>query len=374
MLLPRGIYSDIPPAARTKDEDIPTLLYSWWCSMFALVIILVRLGGRLVRNDMLFREDKIMAFSILPLLARMALIHVVLIWGTNNALVSSTASATELHNRSIGSRLVLGARIFYAMYIWIAKFTVLEFLKRLTESRFWKKSFERGMRFIKYYLVLTFCAVLIATIAECHPITHYWQVVPDPGPQCRQAFAQLITMGVADMTTDLLIVGFPIPVILASAMPVKRKVNLTLLFSLSVLLIVITAYRVPAVIAHKGRQQYRTVWASSEILAAAAVSNAVVLGSFVRDRGLKKAKKYKFGSITDSMDKSSTRRPTIANRHWGSDEDLVADMGYRLDPELQCHRVSEPRPAGPVNPLPNSMHKREDSDMTPINTRDWQFP
>lgn len=181
-------------------------------------------------------------------------------------------------------------------------------------------------------------------------------------------------MAVADITSDLLIVIFPIPVILASGIPLKRKLGLILLFSTNIVMVVIVANRVPAVIRHHGQQQYRTVWASSEVLAASAVSNAIVIGSFLRDRGVKKAK-YKFGSQTDSMDKRSVRRPTLTNTQWGSDEDLAADLGYRLDPEL-CERPSL-RPAGPVTPVgaPGSRHYRQDSDTTPItSSRDWQFP
>lgn len=83
--------------------------------MFAFAFILVRLMGRLVRNEMLFREDKIMALAIIPLMARMAFIHVVLIWETNNADLSPSISSTEIYHREIGSRLVLAARVFYAM-------------------------------------------------------------------------------------------------------------------------------------------------------------------------------------------------------------------------------------------------------------------
>jgi hypothetical protein len=56
-----------------------------------------------------------MLLSILPLMARMAFIHVVLIWGTNNVDLSVGLSPNDIHHRVIGSRLVLGARIFYAL-------------------------------------------------------------------------------------------------------------------------------------------------------------------------------------------------------------------------------------------------------------------
>ena len=105
--------------------------------------------------------------------------------------------------------------------IWIAKFTITEFLKRLT-SHVWKSSYEWGLRFIRWFLVITFAGVVIATLAECQPFSHYWQVVPDPGSECRQGMAQLYTMGGADIVTDLLIVGFPIPIVIKSNMAVKR--------------------------------------------------------------------------------------------------------------------------------------------------------
>jgi hypothetical protein len=64
---------------------------------------------------MLFREDIFMGLAIIPLLARMAFIHVVLIWGTNNAAIPSNTDPLALHHRVIGARLVLAARVFYAM-------------------------------------------------------------------------------------------------------------------------------------------------------------------------------------------------------------------------------------------------------------------
>jgi len=111
-LLKRSIDASAPPEARTKEENNPTLLVSWWATGFALAVIAIRLAGRLVRNNHFFREDKIMALSIIPLLARMALVHVIMIWGTNNAV--GDFDAQEIRNRSIGSRLVLASRISYA--------------------------------------------------------------------------------------------------------------------------------------------------------------------------------------------------------------------------------------------------------------------
>ena len=112
MLLPRNWYST-PPAAKDAIADNPTLLLSWWCTGFALAIIIVRISGRYVRTEKLFREDKIMALSIIPLLARMALVHLVLIWGTNNTITTGLTSP-DMQRRMVGSKLVLASRIMYA--------------------------------------------------------------------------------------------------------------------------------------------------------------------------------------------------------------------------------------------------------------------
>ena len=110
----RDLYSS-PPPARTKAQNNPTLLVSWWCTGFALVIILVRLAGRYIRTEKLFMEDKIMALAIIPLLARIALVDLILIWGTNNAELDGGISDLEMRHREIGSKLVLASRIMYAL-------------------------------------------------------------------------------------------------------------------------------------------------------------------------------------------------------------------------------------------------------------------
>lgn len=112
MIISRALYSS-SPRAKSKADNNATLLVSWWCTGFALAIIGVRLAGRYTRTEKLFREDKIMALSIIPLLARMGLVHMVLIWGTNNATTTGL-TLLDIEHREIGSKIVLASRIMYA--------------------------------------------------------------------------------------------------------------------------------------------------------------------------------------------------------------------------------------------------------------------
>ena len=265
--------------------------------------------------------------------------------------------------------------------LWTAKLTIAEFLRRLYSSM-WKRSWEVTIHAIRWFLGLTFAAVVVATLTECRPFAHYWQVVPDPGPHCRQGFGQLIAMGVSDTITDLVLVAFPVPVILASHMPLARKISLVLLFALSLSLVAITIYRVTATIDRQANQQFRSLVASFEILAAAAVANALVLASFVRDRGAKKAK-YKYarggewGALptsfgADGADRDgSLERPAPAKARaaraasWGSDTDLVGDLGIRLGPEFRAARRPCAAPPVPATLPPPAAPRRRSSARPP---------
>ena len=321
-----------------------------------------------------------MFYSIIPLMIRMGLVHVILIWGTNNTLTAGLTSL-QVRHREIGSRMVLAARIFYAAYIWIAKLAVLEFLKRII-GKSWAKSYEVGLRYIYGFLVATFVAVVVGTLSECHPFSHYWQVVPDPGAHCREGRVQLITMGVCDIVSDVVLIVFPIPLVWQSSMPLSKKVSLILLFLLSTVLVAITAYRVPSTISRHSPQPYRSLLASLEILAAAGVSNAIVIGSFIRDRGVKK-NKFRAGSIDDGgslgRTQTQTRAMSATQHHWGSDEDLVRGVGVALPTLLRSGTYQEQsRPAeaadlaGAPNKTTGSKEAGDQIHGNPFNSK-WNF-
>ena len=108
------LYSDPPPLHAFAD-DKPTLLVCWWITIFCTVIILLRVGGRFVRSEKLFTEDKIVSLALIPLYVRMGCVHFILIYGTNNARMTDTPlSDNDLSGKSIASGLVLLSRVMYA--------------------------------------------------------------------------------------------------------------------------------------------------------------------------------------------------------------------------------------------------------------------
>lgn len=146
------------------------------------------------------------------------------------------------------------------------------------------------------------------------------------------------------------------PIIIRSQMSCKRKIPLLALFATSLILAGTTLFRIPNIVDRHGSQQYRSLLASVEILFATVVANALILGSFVRDRGVKKHR-WKQGSLSDSIERSTSRRVT-AVQHWGSDDGLVRDLGISLDPKLR---------GTPLDPSP--MVSRRRTLFTTIPTR-----
>jgi len=109
-----SLYSDAPQL-RPFSEDKPTLLVCWWITTFCAVIILLRVTGRFLRTEKLFTEDKTAALALIPLFLRMGCVHVILVYGTNNAqLASANLSDDILKKKSIASGLVLLSRVLYA--------------------------------------------------------------------------------------------------------------------------------------------------------------------------------------------------------------------------------------------------------------------
>jgi len=212
--------------------------------------------------------------------------------------------------------------------LWTLKFTTLEFLGRLAGASM-KKLYQRLIIALRVILVATFVAVVVSDLAECQPFANYWQVVPDPGPKCRQGFSQLLTMGVSSAILDAILVIFPVPIIISTRIATKRKVLLVMLFCFGFLTVGITAYRLPAIIDQKGDQIVRSMWASIELLAATTVANLVALGSFLRDSGVRKTKfrpdYHSSGTASRSRQKGqpvvSDWYETEAARHKKADSD-----------------------------------------------------
>lgn len=97
--------------------DDPTLLIHWLFSILALMVMGVRLVWRKIARQPFNMGDYLTMAACLCCMVRLALIHVVLTWGTNNvpAAIRKTKIFTEdeIYRREIGSKFAIANRVFY---------------------------------------------------------------------------------------------------------------------------------------------------------------------------------------------------------------------------------------------------------------------
>lgn len=237
--------------------------------------------------------------------------------------------------------------------LWLLKYVTLDFFDRLVGLS-GKNRYTLLLRFMRASLIATFLAVVIADLAECQPFAHYWQVVPDPGSRCRQGYAHLTTVTACNVFTDLLLVVFPVPIVVQSRLSMGRKALLVMLFCLHLFTVVVAVYRVPEILRENGYQATRTMWASAEILVATFAANALTLGTFVRDTGIKK-KRFRYRPPGEEELRSArrdSRAATTKKVSWndpdsdGEDEDGRRSAA-RTDTEgsPESSGLQEPGPA-----------------------------
>jgi hypothetical protein len=128
-----------------------------------------------------------------------------------------------------------------------------------------------------------------------------------------------------------------------------RKTLLVGLLCLHVFTVIVAIYPVPTILREDGYQGTRTMWASVEILMATFAANALAIGTFVRDTGVKK-ERFRYRPNTE-VGLGSVRRYPEAVRakkvSWvGHDSDGEEEGGRRGSPRSREIDSQGPRKAG----------------------------
>jgi len=113
------------------------------------------------------------------------------------------------------------------------------------------------------------------------PPTQLWEIMLTEYPDCVQAIAQLVTMGSFNISTDVVLILIPLPLVIKSGLPSiryrsleisseieeiltdYRKLQLFLLFSVGLFVVCITIIRMPVIISDKSVQKARTLVCNS---------------------------------------------------------------------------------------------------------------
>ncbi|KAH6873860.1 hypothetical protein B0T10DRAFT_533239 [Thelonectria olida] len=234
-------------------------------------------------------DDAYMAFAIVPLAARTTVIYLsfqlnpIQTFGlpTESDAAARGISVAQLEEKYIMShKLLLPARVSYLTYLWCLKLCLLNFYCRFIQVfPLWRAAALA----LWWAIVVTFFATLILIFTECRPINLYWDPDPDSQHTCHRALAHLITMGVLNMVTDIALIIFPLPILRHSHLPNRQKIQLGILFSIGIIVVIITIVRLPLVVNQSLSIQARATGAAIEILGATIVANAAFYFALLKD-------------------------------------------------------------------------------------------
>lgn len=111
--------------------------------------------------------------------------------------------------------------------VWTLKGCMLFMFARMTTGT----THIKWIRFIAAWVVVGWFSVQIAFFTACRPFKGYW-AMPPPNPQCTTLEHYAIVQATFNISSDLLIIAVPLPMISSLKLPLKQKIGLGLLFSM----------------------------------------------------------------------------------------------------------------------------------------------
>ncbi|KAH9873719.1 hypothetical protein IAQ61_004345 [Plenodomus lingam] len=146
----------------------------------------------------------------------------------------SQYSALEIQNRIYGSKLVLVVEQMQILTIWLIKTCLLLMYNRMTMVL----PQHKVVIATSVYVGLTFVAMEVLYFGVwCRPFNQYW-AVPTYSSQCSAATNHLITNAVFNISSDLIIISIPMPLLFKVRLPKKNKAILFMIFLIGAFTIV----------------------------------------------------------------------------------------------------------------------------------------
>ncbi|EKJ73837.1 hypothetical protein FPSE_05960 [Fusarium pseudograminearum CS3096] len=253
-------------------------------------------------------DDFYMTIAILPLIGRALCILYSFYLNPNHTYHPATQAEAEgwgvdvqdlNGDRELSHKLLLPARIFYAMFLWCLKLGLLAFYSRFIDVFRWGKMVTDALW---WFIMATFVAVFITILAECRPMSLYvlfaqqqvtltdrlyirmWTLdYDDSKVRCNRAVGNLILMAVCNIILNVALIILPFPMLRHLRLDLKEKLQLGFLFSVGAVLVAITILRLPLILNQSVSQRSRSMWASIEILCSCIVANTPFFYALVKD-------------------------------------------------------------------------------------------
>jgi len=183
----------------------------------------------------------------------------------------------SIKSRVRGSKLVLVVEQCMILTTWGCKICLLIMYNKLT---FGLKQ-QLAVKIIAGYIV---CGLILMEILYfgvwCRPFNHYWQV-PVENVQCSAAIHHLIVNACLNISSDLMMLCIPLPLLITSLLPRAKKFILCCLFGLGMFVILCAVLNKYYSFAHPFSPMW-TFWYIREASTAVYVANMPMCWALMR--------------------------------------------------------------------------------------------
>lgn len=230
------------PSSAVELEKSPGYLAEIW-SLYTLGVVVILLRWAVRLRTVTFRgfqwDDYLAGVYLMLLTLNIAIAHITYHTGGNIDVTPAQALALSNSDRLIlryGSRLEFISWYSYPGSIWVLKFMVLFFYRRLTMGLLRR----RTINFLFYFCGASWIALILTVSISCRPFHHNWQISPLPGPECTFRAQNFWVLVFLNVTTDLALMAIPIPILWHLRVSRRRKIAVSILL-LSGIFIISTA-------------------------------------------------------------------------------------------------------------------------------------
>ncbi|MCJ1373405.1 hypothetical protein MMC20_004633 [Loxospora ochrophaea] len=163
-------------------------------------------------------------------------------------------------------KLFVAAPILWGVTTCVIKLSVLSFYRDIFQNSTFKKACIVMMALTGALLI----AVILGTCLLCRPFAFAWDKTI-PGGHCGDATKNYLAIGIVNMIIDFSIVALPMPILWKLQMPFEKKMAVSGILSLGLLVSVFSVLRIPAILHiseldFTGTVLLDTVWGALEIL------------------------------------------------------------------------------------------------------------
>lgn len=137
----------------------------------------------------------------------------------------ASLSDQDVRVLEMGSKMEFVTWYTYPGFVWVLKFCILFFYRRLTLGL----TKERTLNLLFVFCGVTWAALIIAVSSTCRPFRNNWTIRPLPGEECIFRAQNFKALAALNISTDVAILTIPAPMIWHLRIPLWKRIGVTLL-------------------------------------------------------------------------------------------------------------------------------------------------